>query len=246
MELGKILKFIVLKTTVIFLIFISTISFGQQEKLISRYKPGLLWHYNGLRPLEDSRLHKYDRFIIDVTYNDWLSNTHGNISSSWKSIGFNANVMFEKRFKKATSFSIGYGLRYGLSNVYSQHKTNILHNQIELCEKETTDLYKHKIFRENSLVLPFEFRFGKPKARAWKVNVGGYIGYGFPVQQITKFRNGDRTKMALAPNFGFRYGIHCRFGGRTMAIFTAYQLSEMFKQGEAVHPIQFGFSYSLF
>jgi hypothetical protein len=52
--------------------------------------------------------------------------------------------------------------------------------------------------------------------------------------------------MALAPNFGFRYGIHCRFGGRTMAIFTAYQLSEMFKQGEAVHPIQFGFSYSLF
>ena len=228
------------------MVFISTVSFSQRDKLISRYKPGLLWHYNGFRPLEDSRLHKYDRFIIDVTYNDWLSKNHGSVSSSWKSIGFNANVMFEKRFKKATNFSIGYGLRYGLSNVYTQHKTLLLHDVVQINNKVSTDTYKYNILRENSLVIPFEVRFGKPKARTWKLNIGGYIGYGFPVQQITKFRNGDRTKMTLTPNFGLRYGIHCRFGGRTMAIFTSYQLSEMFNHGESVHPIQFGFSYSLF
>jgi len=246
MELGKIFKFIVMKIVLIFSLFLSFVAFGQQDKLISRYKPGLLWHYNGFRPLKDSKLHKYDRFIIDVTYNDWLSKNHGGLSSSWKSIGFNANMMFEKRFKKANNFSIGYGLRYGLSNVYSQYKTLVFHDQVKLTQKEMLDSYEHNIFRESSLVIPFEIRLGQPRARAWKVNIGGYIGYGFPVRQITKFRNGDKTKMVVAPNFGLRYGVHCRFGGRTLAIFTAYQLSEMFKEGESVHPIQFGFSYSLF
>ena len=235
-----------MKATLIITVLLSTVVFGQQDKLISRYKPGIFWHYNGLRPLKDSKLHKYDRFIVDLTYNDLLSKSHGSLSSSWKSLGFNVNVMFEKRFKKANRVSIGYGLRYAHRNVVTEHKLLVFHNQVEIANKLNTDTYTHNILRENSLVIPFEVRFGKPNARAWKVNIGGYIGYGFPLQQITKFQNGDRTKTGISPNFGLRYGVHCRFGGRTVAIFTAYQLSEMFKQGDSTNPIKFGFSYSLF
>ena len=45
---------------------------SEGEDLISRFRPGSMWFYTGLRPATPEKVRKYDRLIFDVTYNDWI------------------------------------------------------------------------------------------------------------------------------------------------------------------------------
>ena len=43
--------------------------YNSEPNLISRYKPGVMFHYTGLRPAEAEKAQKYDRLVFDITYN---------------------------------------------------------------------------------------------------------------------------------------------------------------------------------
>ena len=245
MELGKIFIFIEVKTALFILIFCASFAFGQHDKLISRYKPGIMWYYNGLRPLKDSRLKKFDRLIVDITYNDWFSASHGLISNSWKSIGYNINFMFEERSKKDNRFSFGYGLRYVYSSILTDFNLTQGHGDLYVNQRTASDSYTVNKLREHSLVLPLELRFGKPKPKTFKVNLGGFIGYGFPVRQATIYKASKELSLMREAS-GIKYGVHLRIGGRSLAGFCSLQLGHLFRKNNAVYPFQAGISYSLF
>ena len=40
--------------------------------LVTRNRPGLFWFFNGNRPIQDADSRKYDRCIVELTYNDWF------------------------------------------------------------------------------------------------------------------------------------------------------------------------------
>ena len=58
---------------VLILLFIPFLFQAQKdENLVSRSRPGLFWFFNGNRPIQDADYRKYDRCIIDATYNTWI------------------------------------------------------------------------------------------------------------------------------------------------------------------------------
>ena len=221
------------------------ILFGQDNKLISRYKPGIMWYYNGPRPLNDSQLKKFDRLIVDVAYNDWLCNYRYLLSKSWRSVGCNINFMFEERSKKNPNNSFGYGLRYIYSNIRTDYNLTQGHGNVFVNQRTNLDTYGINLLREHSLVVPLEYRYGKPIPRTFKLNIGAYVGYGFPIRQVTKY-DGSKEVSVITGTAGIKYGVHARIGGRSLAGFCSVQLGQLFKKSVPVYPIQLGISYSLF
>lgn len=242
--MGKLFIFNLLKAIFVLFCFVG-LAYGQNEKLITRYKPGIMWYYNGLRPLNDSKLKKFDRLIVDVVYNDWYCNNAYLISNSWKSIGYNVNLMFEERSKKNNRFSFGYGIRYTFSNIRTDYNLTQGHGDVLVNQRTSTDTYGVNLLREHSVVVPLEFRFGNPKPRAFKLNIGAFVGYGFPIQQSTKYDN-TKFKSQINNTSGIKYGVHARIGGRALAGFFSVQLGQLFKKSVPVYPVQVGVSYSLF
>ena len=243
--MGKLSIFKGVKVYVVLVLMSFGVLYGQDNKLISRYKPGIMWYYNGARPLEDSKLKKFDRFIVDVAYNDWLCNYRYLLSKSWRSIGCNINIMFEERSKKNANHSFGYGLRYTYSNIRTDYNLTQGHGSVFVNQRANSDTYGVNLLREHSIVVPLEYRFGKPLPRAFKINVGAFVGYGFPIRQVIKY-DGSKEVSKITGTSGIKYGVHARIGGRALAGFFSVQLGQLFKKSVPVYPIQLGISYSLF
>src|SRR5689334_8359138 len=104
-----------LKLVPVFFILISFQGFaqpqGKDSSLVSRHRPGIFWYYTGFGPARPGKLRKYDRLIIDLTYNQ-LMKSGGIQSNPWRSIGCNINTMWDIPITNGNTVSLGIGLAY--------------------------------------------------------------------------------------------------------------------------------------
>jgi len=143
MELGTIFIETNMKLGFTSLILIISSSLHAQKndsQLISRHRPGLFWYFDGLRQTKSTDNHKYDRFVFDLTYNDWLGDLKP-FKNRWNSIGINVNFMKDIKFKKTKVFSLGLGAGYGLSSISSQQIFPTENNQLVISNIQKPSIY---------------------------------------------------------------------------------------------------------
>ncbi len=241
----------------LFLIFFCWVSFtyaqNSSDDLKSRFRPGVMWFYTGLRPAQVEKVRKYDRLIFDITYNDWNGDKKPfeNIAPS---IGFNTNLMFDIPLTRCNTVSLGVGIAHQLVNIRHENKFTIIDSISSTIyqTKESTDLFQKSSLSGNSFSIPLEIRF---RGRNWKhvkLHLGGKVGYqlNWYSKEIYQI-NGRKEKLK---RFGFPdeekwvYSAHLRIGVRNWALFGNYNFNNIFsgKQSTKLNLLQMGVSISLF
>lgn len=238
--------------------FIGTFLYSQNDvksETRSNYRPGFMWFYNGIRPTkskgEDVR--KYDRLIIDITYNDWGGES-GPFENHWASIGMNTNLMFDIPLNHRNTVSIGIGLAYQYVNIRHDNKLVIddaKHTTI-YTPKDKYDLFDKSIFSGNSFSMPLELRFRTKKWSHFKFHIGAKVGY--QLNMLSKrvlVQNGhtERNKRYGFPDENkLLYSAHIRIGLRNWALFGSYNFNTFFSNTNStqLNLIQMGISVSLF
>ena len=229
-------------------------NFEEEEGLVSRFRPGLMWFYTGLTPYEEGeKLRKYDRFILDITYSDW----HGDrdyFQSPWNSIGFNAALMFDVILAKNSTFAFGWGIGYShFGNATKKQFTRDFdENATYMSDFPEGQEPMRSKFGANYIEIPLDLRFRTKGYKHFKIMVGGKIGYQINSFTKTVENIEDRTYKTKLYNFAdanrLRYGATVRIGIRNWAIYGAYYFSPLFTNSESVQltPFTAGISISLF
>ncbi len=223
------------------------------ENEVSRFRPGVMWFYTGIRPAKVEKVRKYDRLIFDVTYNDWVGDREP-FGNSWASIGLNTNLMFDIPLTKGNTVSLGVGISHQYINI--RHNTELITDDIAgtttyIPVNATQSFYKSSL-AGNSFSIPLEIRFRKESWRHFKVHIGGKFGYQANLfsKKVSNL-NGYRV---VNKNFGFPdkndwiYSAHIRFGLRNWALFASYNFNTIFsnQNSSQLNLIQMGLSISLF
>lgn len=233
------------------------VSFGQESyetPLISRYKPGIGWFFNGTKPPKEKKIRKYDRLIVDIVYNDW----HGDVDlfkSPWTSIGFNTQLMFDKVISDENTFALGWGL--GFSHVNNRtpwiYIKDLAENRtIVIDDQSAFENIKRSKLSANYIELPLELRFRTKGYKHFKFMVGGKVGYQLNAYSKIVESIGGQNYSVKSYNFPdnnpLRLGATVRIGIRNWAIFGAYHFTRFFTHPESVQltPYSVGVSISLF
>ena len=94
----------------------------------------------------------------------------------------------------------------------------------------------------NYVDIPVELRFTSNPSdpgRAFKVSVGGRIGYMYDAFSKLKYEEGGETKQLKDKQFWnlnrFRYGVSARLGIGNFSLFGYYNLTPLFEEGEGLH-----------
>ena len=225
-----------------------------ETPLVSRDKPGISWYYSGLKPYNETKLRKYDRLIVDIVYNDW----HGDadfFDSPWSSIGFNAQLMFDKVITKENTFAIGWGLGFSHMNnktpwLYQKNYSEEMTSVVEA--SEVIENLSSAKFCANYLELPIELRFRTKGYKHVKFMVGGKIGYQLTAYNKIVERIDGRNYAFKTYNFPdnnpLRLGATVRIGIRNWALFGAYHFTKVFTNSQSIQltPYSVGISISLF
>lgn len=226
---------------------------GKGEDEISRFRPGLMRLYTGLRPGEPDKSNKYDRLIFDVTYNDWMGD-RALFENHWASIGLNTNLLFDIPLTKGNKVSLGIGVAHQYVNI--RHNNHLLGDEIDKktiwVEKDSLDVFKKSVFSGNSFSIPIEFRFRNESWRHFKFHIGGKIGY--QANAFSKYVSSINGDKEVYKHYGFPdlnqliYSVHARVGVRNWALFASYNLNSLFSNNESVqlNLVQMGVSISLF
>ena len=228
-----------------------TLNAQKDSNLISRHRPGVLWYYNGLRPLKDADNRKYDRFVVDLTYNDWAGATNP-FKNKWNSLGMNLNFLSDIRFKKSKNFSLGIGASYGFSTIASSQRIiETSHNNLALGPKAQNENFDYASIRAHRFFIPIELRFFSKNWNRVKFMVGGSFGIqtGLKQRLISKIDGKTvKTDSYFNPSKELNYGLHVRLGLRNISFFGAYQLNPFVAKSKNLnlHALQFGLSLSLF
>jgi hypothetical protein len=252
MELGTIFIETNMKLGFTSLILIISSSLHAQKndsQLISRHRPGLFWYFDGLRQTKSTDNHKYDRFVFDLTYNDWVDDLKP-FKNRWNSIGFNVNFMKDIKFKKTKVFSLGLGAGYGLSSISSQQIFPTENNQLVISNIQKPSIYDHTCIKIHRLFIPLELRFSTKNWNRWKFVIGGSFGINAGMNQRMIGSDGskmERTSLSSTASL-LNYGIHSRLGYRNISLFGSYQINNLFRgRGNPdLHLFQLGLSISLF
>lgn len=226
---------------------------AKDDGLVSRFKPGIGWYFSGTKPYKEKKLRKYDRFIIDIAYNDWQGD-RDLFQSPWQSLGFNMALMADKVIAKNNTFSIGYGLGFS-------HYNNKTNKDLERDAQQGTTLFSPFVseegitrnkFTANYIEVPLEFRFKTKGFKHFKFMIGGKFGYQLNSFSKTIQEDQGQRHIVKIYNFPdnnkFRYGATVRIGIRNWALFGAYYFSELFTNDDSVQltPVSMGISISLF
>ena len=230
-------------------------SFGQtsDNKLISRYKPGIGWYYSGIQPYEEGKLRKYDRLVVDIVYSDWTGDRDA-FQSPWTSIGFNAALLFDKVITKENTFSIGWGLGFSHTNNRTKQlfQSNTEAGNTQSVDLESNSTISRAKFSANYIELPIELRFRTKGYQHFKFMLGGKIGYQLNAYTKTTQEINNQRYSVKAYNFPdnnpLRYGVTARIGIRNWALYGAYYFSPLFTNRESIQltPLELGVSISLF
>ncbi|MFN5147808.1 MAG: hypothetical protein ACK457_07835 [Flavobacteriia bacterium] len=244
--------------TVLVMLF-PLISWGQynnEEYIASRFKPGFMWFYTGLRPAQPEKVRRYDRLIFDITYNDWNGDLKS-FKNDWKSIGLNTSLMFDIPITKGNTISFGTGLTHSLFRISSTghyfapdslHRFTTHTAEVNNGFVPVPDRY----LCGNGLGIPLEFRFRTKGWKHFKVHAGGRVGYQFNIysKAITEGLDGDIIeKFYNFPDVNrLTYSAHIRMGIRNWALYASYNFNSLFSDNNSVDLklIQFGLTVSLF
>lgn len=239
------------KGLIIFFMLVSSAIKAQSKdsQLISRHRPGLFWYFDGLRPTKNTDNHKYDRLIIDLTYNDWSGDLKP-FQNRWNSIGVNINFMKDIKFKKTKVFSLGLGLGYGFSSISSQQKFTLENNIIEISSILNSSMYNYSLIKMNRFYMPLELRFATKNWNRFKFILGGSVGINAGFNQRMIGSDGLKKELTNLNSSAslLNYGIHTRFGYRNLSLFGSYQINKLFggRGNPDLHQFQLGLSISLF
>lgn len=225
----------------------------KDENLTTRYRPGIMWFFSGMDPYSSEKLRKYDRLIVNLTYNDW----HGDqdaFKSPWNSIGVDVAFMFDIPFTKANTVGMGVGLGYSHYSNRSklEFSRDISNNSTHISEFDSNNLPKKNLFAANYIEIPLEFRFRSKGYQHFKFMIGAKIGYRINDYAKEVYRIEGKNYKTKHYNFPdsnpLRYGVTARIGIRNWAIFGAYYFSPLFKSSDSVelYPFSLGVSVSLF
>ena len=228
---------------------------GKGENEISRFKPGAMWFYTGLRPAKEGKARKYDRLVFDVTYNDWIGD-RDLFKNHWASIGLNTNWMFDIPITRGNTVSLGLGVSHQWVNIrHDNHLVRVQTSQSTLFQdKSTLDSFKKSKYGSHSFSVPVELRFRKEGWKHFKVHLGGKIGY--TVKTYSKYKGNLLSEDFTYENktTGFYdvadliYSAHVRIGLRNWALFGSYNLNKLFTNSVStdLKLVQLGVSISIF
>ncbi len=244
----------IFKYVFIFSFFGSFFAQDSDENLISRYRPGALWFFTGIRPAEPERVRKYDRLIVDLVYNDWQSKDVKPFKVSPLSIGFNANLMFDIPLAKNNVVSLGTGISYGLFHVNSDDffKRNEVSKSTELISDIKQYGIEKSTFNMNTLSVPLELRFRGKNWKHAKIHLGAKVTYQFHASTNLSSKFNGITNQQKTIGFydlnPLNVSSHIRFGIRNWSFFASYSYLKIFKSDVStkLNPFQFGVSLSLF
>ncbi|MCO4814389.1 MAG: hypothetical protein KC454_06730 [Flavobacteriales bacterium] len=227
---------------------------GEGENEISRFRPGVMWFYTGMRPAKPGKPNKYDRLIFDITYNDWIGDRDP-FKNPPLSLGLNTNLMFDVPLTKGNTIAFGWGISHQIFNIRHDEmlvsddgsKTTIL-----IPIASTGFSPKKRSLVGNSFSVPLEVRFRKKSWKHLKVHLGGKIGYQLRLTEKTVGKyDGHKVvyrRHGFPNNSKLIYSTHVRFGLRNWALYASYNLNSIFlnKESTQLNLIQFGLSISLF
>lgn len=223
------------------------------ENETSRFRPGAMWFYTGIRPAKVEKVRKYDRLIFDLTYNDWMGDEQP-FQNNWSSIGLNTSLMFDIPLTKGNTVSLGIGVSHQYVNIRHDNKFifNDSLNTSVYAPMDATQPITKSVLSGNSFSIPIEIRFRNESWRHFKVHIGGKFGYQANLfqKQVSKW-NGNKT---VTKNFGIPdkndwiYSAHIRIGLRNWALFASYNFNTIFsnKNSTQLNLVQMGLSVSLF
>ena len=238
------------------LLLLSNTAFGQYSSegdLISRFRPGSMWFYTGIRPAQVEKVRKYDRLVFDLTYNS-LNGDQKPFKAKFPSLGLTTNLMFDIPLTKGNTVSIGTGFYHTLFRINQNNYPLVdsLKTFTTLYPTDSLNNIHKSIFGGNSIGLPLELRFRLKSWRHVKLHLGGRIGY-----QLNSFgklvTNGTDGK-EIYKNYNLPdvnrlvYSAHARVGLRNWAIYASYNFNPMFSnvKSSKVNLLQVGISVSLF
>ena len=222
----------------------------------SRFRPGSMWFYSGLRPSKIHKAHKYDRLIFDITYNDWIGD-QDLFENNGCSIGFNTSFMFDIPLFKANLISLGVGLSYEYKNI--RHDNQFVVNHIEntsIYQENQTDIgfikFKKSFLRGNSFSIPLELRLRNESWKHFKFHFGGKIGYQLNTMSKRVYEVDGHKEVYKLYHFPddnkLIYSVHARIGIRNWALYFSYNLNPIFSNqfSTQLNLVQMGLSVSLF
>ncbi len=226
---------------------------GKGEDEISRFRPGFMWFYTGIKPAKEKKARKYDRLIFDITYNDWVGDKDP-FRNHWSSIGLNTNVMFDIPITKGNTVSLGIGVAHQLMHI--RHDGRFVEDEVAGTTvweaKGPADHFRKSVLGGNSFAMPVEFRFRKASWKQVKFHIGGRIGYQVNIH--SKYVTGTWERREVLKDFGFPdqsqllYAAHIRLGIRNWAIFANYYFNTVFssRNSTRLNLVQAGLSISLY
>lgn len=237
---------------VLFYSFLSVAQYGyKDEKIASRFRPGMMWYNTGWKPAEEGKDRKYDRLIVDLSYQQWINN--GNLSTNAsQSIGWGVHTMWDIPLTTGNSISIGTGLSYkhrriGLQGVFSQFIDSSVYHP-EYTEPQSLD---KQVLGMHTVSIPLELRFRPKKFKQIvKFHVGASVGYSIQSYHKMWFQHHQTViKNKQLDDFNsILVGAHARLGFRNWALFGDYQLTPLFKSSNSARGsiLSVGISLSLF
>lgn len=180
-----------------------------------------------------------DRLIFEVNHTGWL-NQPKNIKMSWKSIGVNFALMFDKPLGRS-NFSIGYGIGLYSHNFHSnadfvyRYDSTKKHTVTDMVPKLNS--YTVNRFAQRIIEIPLELRFRTKTISKFKVMVGGKFGY-----VVSDFRKvfDDKGKLRIynTKNLNYlRYGVVFRIGIEQICLTASYYFSDVFIKNRGVNGI---------
>ncbi len=222
---------------------------GKEPDVASRHRPGFMWYFTGMRPSGKNSAPKYDRFMIDLTYNDWVNDSLPLFSAHPGSIGFNIHGMRDFPLTRNNTVGLGIGLSFRHQHV--RHDGLLLRDTASRATVWSFDnaVQPDKaVFATSSFAIPIELRFRTPQWKQVKLHLGFHVGYR--VRTMTKvWMDGDREKNRdCYDDEPFFYGVHARLGVRNWAFFADYSLVKQFSStsSTSMNPVSFGITCSLF
>jgi hypothetical protein len=239
---------------ILLFILISGFSVSQDSDLISRYRPGAMWFYTGIKPAKPEMVRKYDRLIVDLVYNDWVGKSVKPFKNNWSSIGFNTALMFDVPLVKRNKIALGIGLAYGLYRIDHKDLFNrkVDSNYTAIIPNAKQYGIEKSIFKVHSLSIPLELRFRGENWKHLKIHLGGKFSYQFMSNTVLSSTNNKLlTKQKTHGFYDFNpinTSAHIRFGIRNWAFYAQYNFIPFFKSKQSVqiNGFQFGISLSLY
>ena len=224
-----------------------------EDSLKSRFRPGLMWNYTGLRPAQAGKGFKYDRLMFDITYNDWAGD-RGPFKAQGPSMGMNVSFMFDIPMDKKGQASFAIGPQYGFYNIRHDLAYSFDFDQgaTFLDSPENVGAIGKVKAVGNYFQVPIEFRFRSKGWKHFKFHVGGRIGYLAAFNHKSKVVVDDVTSIRKdfsTPDLNrLLYSAHVRFGIRNWAVYASYNFNPMFKgdQSTKLNQFQLGLTISLY